>query len=77
LEIDSYLTANYPLAIIPAADHMKGTEASQRRGENSVMSSTMPKSQQQKDRKQQATTEIPDAEWHTLIDRLAETMKKV
>lgn len=48
------------------------TDKSHNRHKNSVMSSVTLKSQQQKNRKQQLITEIINAEWHSLIDRLNE-----
>jgi len=48
--------------------------AVQKRHENSVRPSIMPKPQQQKRKKQQTTKKFTDAKWHTLIDELNKIM---
>lgn len=58
--------------MMSAMSCMMSTNESHNRCENSVMFLITLKSQQQKSEKQQLITEIINAEWYSLIDRLNE-----
>ncbi len=49
---------------------MKNADTAQRKYENSIKSSVMLKSQQQKSRKQQNIFKFINVDWYTLINRL-------